>query len=174
MKARILSLAFVLMALFCFGDVYAQQKKANPKINTSQGDPDLSGALSADESSFDVCIEYLRLTGLGNASSVEATLSIEGTATVCCINPGQEKQTDPKCTPGQKLTATGDPVFLDVTNGNVIITSADGVCASLIGNCKNQKNFDATLEGATITKVTLRVQNTDIDLTDWYLATYNN
>jgi hypothetical protein len=165
MKARIFSFVLALIALFAFNDAFAQKKdpgqKANPQINTSQGEPELS------QYGETVCIDYIRITGLGDATSVPAYLKIEGTATVCCYSPGQQKdQTPDNCSPGQKLSATGETVNVKVSNGNLIITTADGVCASLKGGCKN-KNFESEISDVVITSVILVVQGKEFNLTGY-------
>jgi hypothetical protein len=171
MKTKILSFAILFLILFSIENSSAQKKdsgqKANPQINTAQGDPTVFGALSTDGSYYSVCIGYIRLTGLGDATSAPAYLKIEGTADVCCLSPGQVERDPANCTPGQRLSATGEPVDVDVKNGSLVIRSSDMVCAKLEGGCKNKRNFEAKLDNVTIIKVILVVQGKEFNITSY-------
>ncbi|GAB3199920.1 hypothetical protein ABID22_003919 [Pontibacter aydingkolensis] len=147
MKTRFLSFAIALVALFAFGNADAQ--KANPKIsNPDKADVVLSGGYNSD-GSYTICVVYARVTGCGNASSVEAQLSAVVDATSNCSNKGQNKQDPTKNIPGQLIDVTGPPQPLEATNGAVIVQN---VCVTIDGGCKSTGGNDWE-NGVTINDV---------------------
>jgi hypothetical protein len=138
----ILSLAFALAALFSVNTVSAQ--KANPKIsNPDKADVRITGTYQTD-GSYKICVEFCRITGLGDASTVEASLTCVATADVSCYNKGQQKQDPAKVIPGQSSTTTGDAVPLQAKNGNLILEHCS-VSVTIAGDCKNTNDTNGFL-----------------------------
>lgn len=169
MKTRIISLAIALIALFTFGNAFAQ--KANPKVNN----PDKEDVLLSDiysDGSYTICIDNARITGAGNSTSVSAFLEAVGTADVLCYNNGQNKKEDPSYMPGQTFKATGNTVNLGApdSNGNIIITADDHVCVTISGSCKNAKGgfgWTSEVSNVDITKLTLYINGKPVDMTEY-------
>jgi hypothetical protein len=126
----ILNLAFALVALFSVSTVSAQ----NPKISNPDKD-DVRISCSYVNGDYKICIDYIRITGLGDASSVSASLTASATADVLCYNNGQNKQDSPKSIPGQKSTAHGNDVQLTASNGVLILKNCS-VSVTISGDCK--------------------------------------
>lgn len=154
MKNKILSILIASIFILSSETVEAQ----NPKIsNPDKATVDLS--CSYDDGSYTVAIKYLRLTGLGNATSVTAQLTVTATADVSCYNSGQLKQGEPvKSMPGQSSTASGNEVTLTPKNGVLILQNCV-VSTSIVGDCKNS-NTNNGFESAV----------TNVDVSDLYIT----
>jgi len=165
MKNNILNLAFAFIALFGITTVNAQ----NPKIsNPDKATVDLSCQYNSD-GSYTVAIKYLRLTGLGNATSAAASLTVTATADVSCYNRGQQKQDEPKTIPGQSNTATGPIVTLTPKNGVLIIQNCT-VRASIVGNCKNTNTtngFESKVENVDVSDLFITINGKQVSLKDY-------
>lgn len=163
MKKLVLCSVFALAALFSVNVVTAQ----NPKISKpDQSTVDLSCTYNAD-GSYTICIEYCRITGLGNASSVEANLTCEATADVSCYNQGQLKQGDPvKSIPGQSSTTSGATKTLQAKNGVLIIQNCE-VSVTIQGDCKNtnpNNGFESAVTNVDVSNLYLTLNGQRVSL----------
>jgi hypothetical protein len=159
MKTRILSLVFALFALFAFSNVYAQKPHINPqdKGNVVISDTDLPAA------SYSVCLDFARITGLGNATSVTAQLVAEGTLTAACYNKGNP--THP--IPGQSFSSRSAKVtFTPDSNGNITLT---GICTVPVGGCKSKggKDWTSLVTEANVTNLYLIINNKQVSLNEF-------
>jgi hypothetical protein len=171
MKKVILSSAIALIALLSANTVNAQ----NPKIsNPDKATVDISCSYN-DDGSYTVAIKYLRLTGLGNATSATATLTVTATADVNCYNKGQLKQDVVKSIPGQSSTASGKEVFLTPKNGVLIIQNCI-VSASIVGNCKNtndKNGFESEVTNVDVSDLFITINGSKVSLKD-YISQLDN
>ena len=172
MKKFIVSSVIAFLALLCINTAVAQ----NPKIsNPDKLTVDLSCEYNQD-GSYTVAIKYLRLTGLGNATSVAASLTVNATADVSCYNQGQLKQGEPvKSMPGQSSTATGPTVTLTPRNGVLIIENCV-LSASIVGNCKNtntQNGFESEVANVNINDLYININGKTVSLRS-YISQLDN
>jgi hypothetical protein len=163
---NLLSLAFAFVAMFSVSTTFAQ----NPKIsNPDKATVDLSCEYNND-GSYTVAIKYLRLTGLGNATSATASLTVVATADVNCYNQGQLKQGDPvKSIPGQKSTTTGDDITLAPKNGVLILENCV-VRVNIAGDCKNtnpNNGFESEVLNVVISNLYVTINGKDVSLRDY-------
>jgi hypothetical protein len=142
MKARILSLAFALIALFAFNDANAQNchQVGRLSISVVNGDDiQLSG----------------KIAGLGNVNEqVNYTISGDLTGTFECVPPGQQKKgQEGSVAPGQTTisytaSGTGTP-----RNGRLeFSTSQDSDC---------NEQFALRISGASLSNATITIYNAD-------------
>jgi hypothetical protein len=161
MKNSILSLAIATIALFSVNTAIAQ----NPKIsNPDKATVRISGSYNTDAAgnvTYTVCVDNARCTGLGNASSVEAFLTVVGTADGTCSNHGQPDRT----IPGQSFTTAGGKVTLTASNGVLIVS---GVCATIGGQCKpNGFDWTSKVSNVKITDLFLTLNGSKVSLKDY-------
>lgn len=172
MKNSILSILIASIAIFSVNTVNAQ----NPKIsNPDKATVDLSCSYN-DDGSYTVAIKFLRLTGLGNATSAAASLTVTATADVSCYNQGQLKQGEPvKSIPGQSSTATGPTVTLTPKNGVLIIQNCV-LRASIVGDCKNtndKNGFESEVTNVNISDLFITINGSKVSLKD-YISQLDN
>ncbi len=163
MKARILSFALVLIALFSFESAFAQ--KANPKISNPDKNDVRISARSID-GGYRICIDYVRITGLGNASSVAASLTVAATADVTCLSPGQVGRDNPNPSPGQSIGATGDTEYLTASNGNLVIQGCS-VYVDIVGSCKNKNQTVAGISNVNVSNIYLTLNGKTVSLNEY-------
>ena len=166
MKRNILNIAIALIALFSVNAAIAQ----NPKIsNPDKATVDLSCSYNED-GSYTVAIKFLRLTGLGNATSATAKLTVTATADVSCFNSGQLKQGEPvKTIPGQSSTASGKDIELIPKNGVLIIENCL-VSASIVGDCKNtntKNGFESEVANVDVSDLFITINGSKVSLKDY-------
>lgn len=163
----ILNLAFVFAALFSVSTATAQ--KANPKISKpDQADVRISCTYNSN-GTFTICVDYCRITGLGNATSVAATLTTSCTADVSCYNRGQEDKDPVKFMPGQASTAQGNTVYLTPDNGNLIIQNC-AVSTTISGDCKNTNDtngFSSVVRNVLTSDLWLTLNGSTVSLKDY-------
>lgn len=161
MKKSILSIALAAIALFSVSVVNAQ----NPKIsNPDKATVRISGSYSTDASgnvTYTLCVDNARCTGLGNASTVVASLTAVGTADGTCSNHGQPDRS----IPGQSFNATGGNVTLTAKNGVLTVT---GVCTTIGGSCKpNGFDWTSKISNVQITDLYLTLNGSRVSLNDY-------
>lgn len=156
MKKIFLSTALLAATLLSVQFV-AAQKISNPDQKTVRlSDTQLPAA------SYSVCVDYCRVTGCGNASSVTAQLVAEGTFTSSCKNGGND--TGP--IPGQTLKVTGPSQTFSATNGNIIIQN---LCATVTGGCKSQggSGWTSTISDVNITNLYMLINGAQVSLNNF-------
>lgn len=162
MKKSILSIIIASIALVSFNIASAQ--KANPHFNKTNP-PTVTGSYitSGANTEYQVCASGI-VYGNGNASSVQAYLKVEGSATTECKNGGQ----DAGPVSGQTSFSTQSPTqTFPATNGNANFS----LCTTLIGSCKGQgSGWSSAVANVIITKVTLYVNGSAVDLTTYFVA----
>ena len=161
MKKNIISIAAILIALLSVSVVRAQ----NPKIsNPDKATVKLSSHYITDvagNTSLQICVDNCRVTGLGNASSVAASLTTVGTADVDCRNGG----VDQGPVPGQSFNTTGGAVTLTAKNGVLIVS---GVCVTIGGKCKNSgARWTSTISNVDLTDLYLTLNGSQVSLKDY-------
>jgi hypothetical protein len=162
----ILSSVFALVALFSVSTTVAQ--KANPKISNPDKD-DVRISCSYSGGSYTICVDYARITGLGNASSVEASLTAVAKADVYCYSRGQQKKEDAKFIPGQSTTATGNTVTLQASNG-VLVIQGCSVSVTISGSCKNTNDsngFTSEVTNVQVSDLYLTLNGSKVSLKDY-------
>jgi hypothetical protein len=163
MRSITISFLLALIAIFSFNAAVAQ--KANPKIsNPDQGDVRISANEIAG--GYRICIDYVRITGLGNATSVAASLTVVATADVTCLSPGQVGRDDPNPSPGQSVGGTGETQYLQASNG-VLIIQGCSVYVDILGSCKNKNQTVSGITNVNVTDLYLTLNGKRVSLNDY-------
>ncbi|AKQ45130.1 hypothetical protein TH63_04960 [Rufibacter radiotolerans] len=149
MKARILSFAFALIALFSFNNAFAQ----NLVVKQQPTATDLGKNLQ-------ICVDF---AGLGNIDEVDITVYYTATVETGCINQGQAKK-DGDQVPGltQTLPGQSSTLTFDVRNGRT------RGCQTLVtnftpGECPSS-NMTGTVSDVTFTNVYFTILGRRFDL----------
>ncbi len=155
----ILTLALALVALFNVNVASAQNPHINPsdKTNVRISDTQLPAA------TYSVCVDFARITGCGNATSVTAQLVAEGTISASCFNGGN----DPGPVPGQSFSSKSAKVtFTPDANGSITIT---GLCTAPIGGCKTKggSGWTSVVHDANVTNLYLIINNKQVSLNEF-------
>lgn len=161
MKNYLSSIAIMLIALFSVNTLHAQ----NPKIsNPDKATVKLSAHYNTDaagNTSLSICVDYCRVTGLGNASAVAASLTAVGTADIECFNGG----VDQGPVPGQSFSTTGGAVSLTAKNGVLIVS---GVCVTISGKCKsNGARWTSAVSNVDLSDLYLTLNGSQVSLKDF-------
>jgi hypothetical protein len=87
---------------------------------------------NGDNTDFRICVSGT-LYGCGNASSVAASLQVEGTASSLCFNKGNGTGQDNGAVPGQSgFIASSPTLTFAATNGSATFS----LCVTIGGSCK--------------------------------------
>ena len=161
MKSVLLSLSALIVTLLSINSVSAQSVKFHlkdpPTINISTIE-DQQGNIS-----FRVCISGT-VYGCGNASSIDASFSLSGTADVLCFCKGNGTGQESGSVPGQNNFSVSSPrLTFNATNGHADFS----LCVTIGGSCKGggMDHFEVT--NVDLLSGILRVNNKDVDLTSF-------
>ncbi|MER2998883.1 hypothetical protein [Pontibacter populi] len=152
MKARILSFAIALIALFSFEDVYAQ----HPHFN-KQNPPSVSVEIvcNGEKSSYYEITVSGTVYGLGAASGQSAHVEYTYNANFNCYNRGK----DAGPVPGQSGNVSGetDEKPLDVRNGQAYFSAT----FTIAGTCKGNA-LSSAVTALALTKLDLVVNGDQV------------
>jgi hypothetical protein len=148
MKSVLLSLSALFITLISINTANAQAVKFHRDeppliVNTSQ--------FSSPNTNWQLCASGT-LYGVGNASSVQASLVLVGTASTLCFNKGNGTGQEGGAVPGQSSFTVQSPTLtFDAENGHFTFN----ICVTITGSCKGggMEHYEVT----------------DVDFSDAYL-----
>ena len=157
MKSVILSFMVMLITMVSINTANAQAVKFHAKEP-----PNITkqAVFTDPNTDFQYCASGT-LYGCGNASSVTASLVIEGTATTLCFNNGNGTGQDNGAVPGQTSFKVSSPnINFDATNG----AAPFSLCLNIGGSCKGGGMEHYEVTGVTITNAYLIVNGKKVSL----------
>jgi len=149
MKSVLLSLSALFVTLLSINSVSAQAVKFHLKDA-----PNITAVsvLSGKNTDFQICVSGT-LYGCGNASSVDASFEVAGTASILCFVKGNGTGQEDNSVPGQNSFTSSSPTLtFDATNGHASFS----LCVTISGSCKGG-GLD-------------HYEVTDVDLSDAFLV----
>jgi hypothetical protein len=149
MKSVLLSLSALFVTLVSINTATAQAVKFHAKEPPTVT---LQPVLQGNNIVFQICVSGT-LYGVGNASSVDASLQVAGTASTLCFNKGEGTGQEGGAVPGQSSFTVSSPTLtFAATNGSATFS----LCVTIGGSCKGagMDHFEVT----------------DVDLSDAFLV----
>lgn len=129
MKSVLLSFSALIVTLLSINTASAQSVKFHLK------DPptiSITPVFDGNNINFQICVSGT-LYGCGNASSVNASLDVSGTADVLCFVKGNGTGQESGSVPGQNNFSVSSPTLsFDATNGHATFS----LCVTIGGSCK--------------------------------------
>lgn len=157
MKSILLSLSVMFITLVSLNTANAQAVKFHAKEPPTITKQPVFNDPNTD---FQYCASGT-LYGCGDASSVTASLVVEGTATTLCFNKGNGTGQENEAVPGQTSFKVSSPSLnFDATNGNAPFS----LCVNIGGSCKGGGMEHYEVTGVTITNAYLIVNGKKVSL----------
>jgi hypothetical protein len=157
MKSVILSFMVMLITMVSINTANAQAVKFHakePPTITKQA------VYTDPNTDFQYCASGT-LFGCGDASSVTASLVVEGTASTLCFVKGKGTGQETESVPGQSSFKSSSPTLtFDATNG----ATPFSLCVNIGGSCKGGGMDHYEVTGVTITNAYLIVNGKQVSL----------
>jgi hypothetical protein len=158
MKSVLLSLSALLVTLLSINSVSAQSVKFHAKEPpTITIQPVFDGA----NINFQICVSGT-VYGVGDASSVTASLDARGTADVLCFVKGNGTGQEGGSVPGQNNFSVSSPTLtFSATNGHATFS----LCVTIGGSCKGGGMDHYEVTDLSLSALSLLVNGVSVNLT---------